>query len=109
MMKTYSVKQSDIKRETHVIDAADKILGRVATEIAKLLMGKHKVMFSRNSDLGDNVTVINAAASNAMNCFPASGDAINALSANTALSIIANKTVMFVCAVNGIWNSIVTA
>jgi large subunit ribosomal protein L13 len=61
MMKTYSVKQSDIKRETHVIDAADKILGRVATEIAKLLMGKHKVMFSRNSDLGDNVTVINAA------------------------------------------------
>ena len=61
MMKTYSVKQSDIKRETHVIDAADKILGRVATEIAKLLIGKHKVMFSRNSDLGDNVTVINAA------------------------------------------------
>jgi len=59
-MKTYSVKQSDIKRETHVIDASDKILGRVATEIAKLLMGKHKVMFSRNSDLGDNVIVINA-------------------------------------------------
>ncbi len=61
MMKTYSVKQSDIVRETHVIDAADKILGRVATEISKLLMGKHKAMFSRNSDLGDNVIVINAA------------------------------------------------
>jgi large subunit ribosomal protein L13 len=60
MMKTYSVKQSDIKRETHVIDAADKILGHVATEIAKLLMGKHKPMFSRNSDIGDCVTVINA-------------------------------------------------
>lgn len=58
---------------------------------------------------GEIVTVINAAASNAMACFPASADAINALSANTALSIIANTTVMFVCAVNGIWNSIVTA
>jgi large subunit ribosomal protein L13 len=61
MMKTYSVKQNDITRGTHLIDAADKILGRVATEIAKLLMGKHKVMFSRNADVGDNVTVINAA------------------------------------------------
>jgi large subunit ribosomal protein L13 len=59
-MKTYSVKPEDIKRETHVIDAADKILGRVATEIAGLLMGKHKPMFSRNADLGDIVTVINA-------------------------------------------------
>ncbi len=59
-MKTYSIKPSDIKRETHVIDATDKILGRVATEIASLLMGKHKALFSRNADMGDNVTVINA-------------------------------------------------
>jgi large subunit ribosomal protein L13 len=59
-MKTYSVKQDDIKRETHVVDVADKILGRVATEIAALLMGKHKAMFSRNADIGDCVTVINA-------------------------------------------------
>jgi large subunit ribosomal protein L13 len=59
-MKTYSVKQDDIKRDTHVVDATDKILGRVATEIATLLMGKHKVMFSRNADVGDCVTVINA-------------------------------------------------
>jgi large subunit ribosomal protein L13 len=59
-MKTYSVKLTDIKREMHVIDATDKILGRVATEIASLLMGKHKAMFSRNADVGDNVTVINA-------------------------------------------------
>ena len=58
---------------------------------------------------GRMVAVINAAVTNAMNCFPASGDAINALSANTALSIIANKTVIFFCAVNGIWNSVVTA
>jgi len=59
-MKTYSVKRDDIKRETHVVDVTDKILGRVATEIAGLLMGKHKPMFSRNADIGDCVTVINA-------------------------------------------------
>ena len=59
-MKTYSVKPGDIKRETHVVDAADKILGRVATEIASLLMGKQKALFSRNADIGDCVTVINA-------------------------------------------------
>jgi len=44
----------------HVIDATDKILGRVATEIASLLMGKHKAMFSRSADVGDSVTVLNA-------------------------------------------------
>ena len=59
-MNTYSVKQGEFKRETHVVDAADKILGRVATEIATLLMGKHKAIFSRNADVGDCVTVINA-------------------------------------------------
>ena len=59
-MKTYSVKPGDIKRTTHVVDATDKILGRVATEIASLLMGKHKALFSRNADIGDCVTVINA-------------------------------------------------
>ena len=59
-MKTYSTKASDIKREWHVIDASDKILGRLATEVAGLLMGKHKPMFSRNLDVGDYVVVINA-------------------------------------------------
>ena len=59
-MKTYSVKQGDIHRDTQVIDCKDRILGRVATEIAVLLMGKHKAMFARNSDVGDCVTVINA-------------------------------------------------
>jgi hypothetical protein len=58
---------------------------------------------------GSSVVVINAAAANAMDCFPATGEIINALSANTALSIIANKTVIFFCAVNGTWNSVVTA
>ena len=59
-MKTYSVKVSEIKREWHVIDASDKILGRLATEVAKLLMGKHKPMFCRNLDVGDFVVVLNA-------------------------------------------------
>ena len=59
-MKTYSVKVSEIKREWHVIDASDKILGRLATEVAKLLMGKHKSTFCRNLDVGDFVVVLNA-------------------------------------------------
>ena len=59
-MKTYSVKASDIKREWHVIDATDRVLGRLATEVAHLLMGKHKPMFSRHLDTGDYVIVINA-------------------------------------------------
>jgi large subunit ribosomal protein L13 len=59
-MKTYSVKQGDVKRETHVVDANEKVLGRFASEVAELLMGKHKAMFSRNGDVGDCVTVINA-------------------------------------------------
>ena len=59
-MKTYSTKASDIKREWHVIDASSKVLGRLATEVASLLMGKHKPIFTRNLDTGDFVIVINA-------------------------------------------------
>ena len=59
-MKTYSTKASDIKREWHVIDASDKILGKLATRVTSLLMGKHKPIFSRNMDTGDFVVVINA-------------------------------------------------
>jgi len=59
-MKTYSTKASDIKRQWHVIDASDKVLGRLATQIAGLLMGKHKPIFSRHLDTGDFVVVINA-------------------------------------------------
>ena len=59
-MKTYSAKASEIERKWHVIDAKDKILGKLATEAAWLLMGKHKPMFSRNLDVGDYVVVINA-------------------------------------------------
>ena len=59
-MKTYSTKISEIEREWHVIDASDQVLGRLATRIAILLMGKHKPIFSRNLDTGDFVVVINA-------------------------------------------------
>jgi large subunit ribosomal protein L13 len=60
MMKTYSTKPSEIERQWRVIDASDKILGKLATEAAKLLMGKHKPTFSRHLDTGDFVVIINA-------------------------------------------------
>ncbi len=60
MMKTYSTKPADIKREWHVIDISGKTLGREASQIARLLMGKHKPIFSPNQDTGDYVVVINA-------------------------------------------------
>jgi large subunit ribosomal protein L13 len=60
MLKTYSTKASEIKREWHLIDASDKVLGRLATQIAGLLMGKHKPIFCRHLDTGDYVVVINA-------------------------------------------------
>jgi large subunit ribosomal protein L13 len=60
MLKTYSTKASDIKREWHLVDASDKILGRLATQIASCLMGKHKTIFCRHLDVGDYVVVINA-------------------------------------------------
>jgi len=59
-MKTYSTKASDIERQWHVLDASDKILGKLATEAAKLLMGKHKPIFTRHLDTGDFVVIINA-------------------------------------------------
>jgi hypothetical protein len=58
---------------------------------------------------GMQVVVINADAADAMDCFPATGEVINALSANTAISIVANKTIIFFCAVAGTWNSVLTA
>lgn len=60
MIKTYSTKAVDIKREWHIFDASDEVLGRMATRIAGLLMGKHKPTFCRNLDVGDYVVVINA-------------------------------------------------
>ncbi len=60
-MKTYSVKASEIKRDWHLVDAADQVLGRLATRVARLLMGKHKPTFCRHLDVGDYVVVVNAA------------------------------------------------
>jgi len=59
-MKTCSTKAADIKREWHVIDASGQVLGRLATQAARLLMGKHKPMFTPNLDIGDYVIVVNA-------------------------------------------------
>lgn len=60
MTKTYSVKASEIQRDWHLVDATDQVLGKLATQVAQLLMGKHKPMFSKHMDTGDNVVVINA-------------------------------------------------
>lgn len=57
---TTPTKLSDIKREWHLIDLKGKTLGRISTEIAKLLMGKTKPYFVRNLDCGDYVVVVNA-------------------------------------------------
>ena len=59
-MKTYSVKPGDIKREWYIFDADGQVLGRLASEIAKILRGKHKPQFSPHMDTGDFVVVINA-------------------------------------------------
>ena len=56
---TYSAKKSEIERKWYILDAANKPLGRVATEAAKLLRGKHKPTFTPNLDPGDNVIIIN--------------------------------------------------
>ena len=56
---TYSVKKNEIERKWYIIDAENKPLGRVATEAAKLLRGKHKPTFTPNLDVGDNVIIIN--------------------------------------------------
>ena len=56
---THSVKKSEIERKWYIIDAANKPLGRVATEVAKLLRGKHKPTYTPNMDVGDHVIVLN--------------------------------------------------
>lgn len=61
MHKTYIAKKSDIKRQWYLIDAKDKILGRLAAKAASILRGKHKVIFTPHLDTGDGVIVINAA------------------------------------------------
>ncbi|MCZ2098212.1 MAG: 50S ribosomal protein L13 [Chloroflexota bacterium] len=59
-MKTYSPKPAEIEREWYVVDAKDQTLGRLATQIAVLLRGKHKPIFAPHMDVGDFVIVVNA-------------------------------------------------
>jgi large subunit ribosomal protein L13 len=59
-MKTYSVKAKDIERRWHVIDASGQTLGKLATQVANLLMGKHKSIYTPHMDTGDFVIVLNA-------------------------------------------------
>jgi len=61
MNRTYVAKKEDIKRQWYLLDAKDKILGRLATKAAVLLRGKHKPIFTPHVDTGDGVIVINAA------------------------------------------------
>ncbi len=59
-MKTYTPRPADVQREWHVIDAAGQTLGRLSTRAARLLMGKHKPIYTPSQDTGDFVVVINA-------------------------------------------------
>ena len=59
-MKTFSAKPHEVKREWYVIDAQDKVLGRVATEVARRLRGKHKPEYTPHVDTGDYIIVVNA-------------------------------------------------
>ena len=59
-MKTYIPKVTEIERKWLVVDAEGKVLGRLASEIAQILRGKHKPMFSAHLDVGDFVVVVNA-------------------------------------------------
>lgn len=60
MAKTFQPKQKEVTRSWHLIDAKGQVLGRLATKVATLLMGKHKATYSTHMDSGDNVVIINA-------------------------------------------------
>ena len=60
-MRTYSPKPTDIQRAWHEVDADGLVLGRLATEVARVLRGKHKPIFAPHLDTGDHVIVVNAA------------------------------------------------
>lgn len=60
MKKTYQPKEKEVQRDWHLVDAKGEILGRLATKIATLLIGKNKATYSTHMDMGDFVVVINA-------------------------------------------------
>jgi large subunit ribosomal protein L13 len=59
-MKTYTATPKDIKHDWFIVDAEGMVLGRLAAEVAKIIRGKHKPMYTPHMDTGDNVIVINA-------------------------------------------------
>ncbi|WP_037588478.1 50S ribosomal protein L13 [Stenoxybacter acetivorans] len=59
-MKTFSAKPHEVKRDWYVVDAQDKVLGRLAAEIARRLRGKHKPEYTPHVDTGDYIIVVNA-------------------------------------------------
>lgn len=59
-MKTVSIKPADVRHDWYVIDATDKVLGRLATEVARRLRGKHKPQYTPHVDTGDYIIVVNA-------------------------------------------------
>jgi large subunit ribosomal protein L13 len=59
-MSTYSPKASEIRRDWHVVDADGMVLGRLCTEVARVLRGKHKPIFAPHLDTGDHVVIVNA-------------------------------------------------
>ncbi len=60
MKKTYQPKAKEVTRQWHLIDAKGKVLGRLSTEVARLLIGKHKPNYSAHMDMGDYVVIVNA-------------------------------------------------
>jgi large subunit ribosomal protein L13 len=60
LMKTFSAKPAEVKHEWFVIDATDKVLGRVASEVALRLRGKHKAIYTPHVDTGDFIVIVNA-------------------------------------------------
>ena len=60
-VRSYTPRAADIRRAWHVIDATDRPLGRLASEVAQILKGKHKPMYAPHMDVGDYVVIINAA------------------------------------------------
>lgn len=59
-MPTYTPKASEIQRSWHVVDAEGMVLGRLSTEVANILRGKHKATYTPNIDMGDHVIIVNA-------------------------------------------------
>ncbi|MGQ9615001.1 MAG: 50S ribosomal protein L13 [Spirochaetota bacterium] len=59
-MKTYSIRKEDVEKKWYIIDASNRVLGRVASRAASILRGKHKATYTPHIDMGDNVIILNA-------------------------------------------------